>query len=110
MKKIVQTVEVPGQGLEALLGEQVTFFCLNYIYHGKLIGVNTNDVLLENSRCIWRWRGANTLNELARNGASRDEYTRITEPLDEVEILDVCQIVAVTPEAKENLSISRWLD
>lgn len=53
MKKIVQTVEVPGQGLEALLGEQVTFFCLNYIYHGKLVGVNTSDVLLENCFIVY---------------------------------------------------------
>lgn len=53
MKKIVQTVEVPGQGLEALLGEKVTFFCLNYIYHGKLIGVNTSDVLLEDAYLVY---------------------------------------------------------
>lgn len=57
MKKIVQTVEIPGQGLEALLGEQVTFFCLNYIYHGKLIGVNEKDVLLENAYLVFETGG-----------------------------------------------------
>lgn len=53
MKKIVQTVEVQGQGLEALLGEKVTFFCLNYIYHGKLVGVNTSDLLLEDAYIVY---------------------------------------------------------
>ena len=53
MKKIVQTVEVQGQGLEALLGEQVIFFCLNYNYYGKLIGVNTDDVLLEKAYVVY---------------------------------------------------------
>lgn len=53
MKKIVQTIEVSGQGLEALLGEQVTFFCLNYIYHGKLIGVNSTDILLEDAYLVF---------------------------------------------------------
>jgi len=53
MKKIVQTVEVQGQGLEALLGEQVTVFCLNYIYHGKLIGVNEHDILLEKCYLVY---------------------------------------------------------
>lgn len=53
MKKLVALQEVEGQGLEALLGEQVTLFCLNYIYHGKLIGVNTTDVLLEDAHIVY---------------------------------------------------------
>lgn len=53
MKKIVQTVEVQGQGLEALLGEKVTVFSLNYIYHGKLTGVNTTDILLEDAYIVY---------------------------------------------------------
>lgn len=36
MKKLMHVTEVDGEGIEALLGENVTFFCLNYIYHGKL--------------------------------------------------------------------------
>lgn len=31
MKKLVSVQEVEGQGLDALLGEEVTFFCMNYI-------------------------------------------------------------------------------
>ncbi len=53
MKKLVQAIEVNGEGLEALLGEKVTFFCLNYIYHGKLIGVNTNDLILEDAFVVY---------------------------------------------------------
>ncbi len=53
MKKLVQTIELEGQGLEALLGEEVTLFCMNYIYHGKLIGVNTTDVILENAFLVY---------------------------------------------------------
>ena len=45
MKKIV---EVSGEGLEGLMGEQVTLFCMNYFYTGKLTGVNDNDVQLQN--------------------------------------------------------------
>lgn len=53
MKKLVSVQEVSGEGLEALLGEQVTVFSLNYIYHGKLTGVNTNDILLENAYIVY---------------------------------------------------------
>lgn len=53
MKKLVKAIEVEGQGLEALLGEKVTLFCLNYIYHGTLTGVNTHDVILENAYIVY---------------------------------------------------------
>ena len=51
MKKIVQETE--GEGLEKLLGEKVTFFCLNYFYTGKMIGVDENFVLLEDPKIIY---------------------------------------------------------
>lgn len=53
MKKIVQTIEVDGQGMEALLGEKVTFFCLNYIIHGELVGVNATDVLIKDAYIVY---------------------------------------------------------
>lgn len=51
MKRIIQ--EVPGEGLESLLGKRVTFFCLNYIYTGDLTGVNETCVLLENPSIVY---------------------------------------------------------
>lgn len=51
MKKLIEQVE--GEGLEALLGERVTLFCLNYIYTGKLIGVNKQCVLLEDAGIVY---------------------------------------------------------
>jgi hypothetical protein len=59
VKKLVKVTEVEGEGTEALLGQQVTFFCLNYIYHGKLIGVNALDLILEDA-CIVYETGAFT--------------------------------------------------
>ena len=51
MRKIVE--EVSGEGLEKLLGEVVTLFCLNYIYTGKLLGVNASCVLLESASIVY---------------------------------------------------------
>lgn len=50
MKKIV---EVSGEGLEGLLGEKVTLFCLNYFYTGKLTGVNEHDVALTDPAIVY---------------------------------------------------------
>ena len=50
MKKIV---EVSDEGLEGLLGEVVTLFCVNYFYTGKLVGVNDTCVKLEDPSIIY---------------------------------------------------------
>lgn len=53
MKVLQEVVEVSGEGLESLIGKRVTLFCANYFYVGKLIGVNTNCVKLENPAIVY---------------------------------------------------------
>ena len=50
MKKLI---EVSDEGLEGLLGEVVTFLCMNYFYTGKLVGVNETCVKLESAKLIY---------------------------------------------------------
>ena len=67
MKKIV--TEVQGEGLEKLLGERVTLFCLNYIYTGVLSGVNDSCALLTDAAVVYetgpfgdkKWKDAQQL-------------------------------------------------
>ena len=67
MKKIVEEVE--GEGLVKLMGQRVTLFCVNYIYTGKLIGVNIDDVLLTDASIVYEtgaftnteWKDAQSL-------------------------------------------------
>ena len=51
MKKLIE--EVSGEGLESLMGERVTLFCMNYFYTGKLIGVNDTCVLLTEAAIVY---------------------------------------------------------
>ena len=51
MKKLIEEVE--GEGLEALLGEYVVIWATNYIYSGKLIGVNTDTILLTDAAVVY---------------------------------------------------------
>ena len=51
MKRLVE--EVSGEGLEALLGENVALWCECYIYAGKLVGVNEHDVLLDDAKVVY---------------------------------------------------------
>lgn len=51
MKKLIEKVE--NEGLISLMGQRVTFFCLNYIYTGKLTGVNGEFVKLEDAAIVY---------------------------------------------------------
>ena len=53
MKQLVQVKEVEGEGLVGLLGKEVTLFCANYIYAGKLVGVNDTFVKLEGAKIVY---------------------------------------------------------
>lgn len=50
MRKII---EVTGEGLEGCMGEQVLVWCANYIYTGKLLGVNEHDILLGGAEMVF---------------------------------------------------------
>lgn len=51
MKKLVE--EVNGEGLDKLIGERITLFCMNYIYTGRLSGVNETCVLLSDASIVY---------------------------------------------------------
>ena len=53
MKKVVRVEKVEGEGLMALMGEQVILLCVNYFYAGTLVGVNEKFVKLENSGIVY---------------------------------------------------------
>jgi hypothetical protein len=53
MRKIANVVEVEGEGLEALLEQRVTLYCMNYIYTGRLVGVNSTFVKLEDAEIVY---------------------------------------------------------
>ena len=39
--------------MKELLGKEVTLFGLNYIYHGKLIEIDGNDLILEDAAIVY---------------------------------------------------------
>jgi hypothetical protein len=56
MKKIVQVTEVDGEGLVGHLTDpptRLTFYCMNYIYTGDLVGVNDSEIKLDNAAIVY---------------------------------------------------------
>ena len=80
------------------------------VHFGEVVKIKKDRVTLKDARRIWRWRGANTLNELANGGASLTEFTRIADPVAEMIVIGAHEIIPVTKAAAKNLEVSRWLD
>lgn len=51
MKIVTETTT--NEGLESLLGQNVTLFCMNYIYTGTLVGVDDVQVKLDNAKIVY---------------------------------------------------------
>lgn len=51
MKCFRETKET--EGLESLLGKWITVWCLNYIYCGRLVGVNSTDIKLTEAHVVY---------------------------------------------------------
>lgn len=77
------------------------------VHCGYLQHRQGTEVTLRKARRIWRWGGAETLNELANYGASQ-EHTRISERVPEILLLDAVEIIPCQEAASADLRVSRW--
>jgi len=68
------------------------------VHAGTVRGVDGRSVLLEKARRIWRWKGAFTLSELSLTGPA--EGSRIAAEVATIEILDACEIILCSEEAR----------
>jgi len=77
------------------------------VHVGTLLESSGTAVLPGQSSRIWRWRGANTLDELSLYGAD-EGHTRISEPVARKMLTEAIEIIPCTEKAKANLGRPRW--
>lgn len=73
------------------------------VHVGYLKSQNGTEVELTEARRIWRWRGANTLNEMSLTGVNVKEYTRISEIVPEIKLTQAIEIIPVSVKAEKTL-------
>lgn len=69
MLKIVEVKEVACEGFDKLVGERITVYCGNYIYTGRLVGINKTCILLSEAAVVYetgpycekKWKDAQNL-------------------------------------------------
>ena len=107
-KKTAQKAAPRGKAPKAHGGKFVVVRTYSAGVHvGTLVSHNGLDVVLAGARRLWRWRGANSLHEVALRGVA-EEYTRLSEPVDEIALTEAVEVITCTPEARDNLVRSRW--
>lgn len=77
------------------------------VHVGRLKARNGREVDLVDARRVWRWKGANTLHELSQHGCD-EEYTRVSEPVPTITLLEAIEILPVSIKAQPSLTKSRW--
>lgn len=70
----VSVVEIESEGFIALLGKTITVFCANYIYTGKLEGVNTTCIKLSSPKVVFETGDFNEKNWKDAQALPNDLY------------------------------------
>lgn len=73
------------------------------VHFGELVKRDRKEVELKNAQRIWRWQGANTLNEIAEKGLPKNDYNRISEPVSSIILTEAIEVMSISEEAAKTL-------
>ena len=82
------------------------------VHYGTLVSEEKSEggyhVVLENSRRVWKWSGANSLSELATLGTSNPTDCQFSLQVRKIKLLAI-EIIYMTDEAIENMDeVKNW--
>lgn len=66
------------------------------VHIGELVSRTGTEVVLKNAVRLYRWRGANTLNEVANGDFTRTEYTKISKPTSSITLTQAIELIPVS--------------
>lgn len=77
--KVLETIREEAQeGFLALMGQTITLFCMNYIYTGKLVGVNDTQIKLESAKIVYETGPLNTKDWKDAQALPHPIYVRVS--------------------------------
>jgi len=79
------------------------------VHYGYLKSRKDTEVELVNARRLWYWKGACSLSQLATDGSKNPSECKFSVPVPMITVLEVCEILTVTNEAKKNIDgVPQW--
>ena len=80
------------------------------VFYGYITEKDGDEVTMKDVRCLWRWAGANSLNDLAAYGVKHPEECKFTNAHKSITILDVCEILPVSERAEKIIDqVPEWI-
>lgn len=73
------------------------------VFAGNLESRSGQEVVLTDARRLWYWAGAASLSQMAVSGTSRPKDCKFPVPVARVELLQVIEILDVTPEGESSI-------
>jgi hypothetical protein len=77
------------------------------VHFGELVARDGKEVVLGNARRLWRWYGANTLNEIAIRGVDVSR-SRASEAVPIIMLTETIEIIPLADAARANLESAKW--
>ena len=74
------------------------------VFAGLFVSRHGGDVVLRQARQIWHWAGVSSLSQLAMEGTSQPAQCKFTCPVDRVELLEVIELLDVSPKARASIA------
>ena len=79
------------------------------VYFGELVSCDKQEVEMKNVRNLWRWSGANTLLDLAENGAKNTSDCKFSNKVNSIILTDICEIVPCSNKAIKIIErVTEW--
>jgi hypothetical protein len=69
------------------------------VFFAEIVKRNGKEATLKNARRLWYWRGAASLSQLAQSGTSDPKGCKFPEPVTEIIVTEVIEILSVTEAA-----------
>ena len=80
------------------------------VHFGELVSRKGKEIVLRDARRIWRWRGANTLSEVATTGVepASSGWTRVSEPVSEITLTEAIEVIVMSTKAAVSCANAGW--
>jgi len=79
------------------------------VHAGEYVSHSGREVVLNNARRIWYWRGANCLNEIASCGCKKPKDCKISTPVSRITLMEACEIIECLPQGEKFLrEVVEW--
>lgn len=72
------------------------------VHFGELVSHEGTEVVLLNARRLWKWSGANTLNEVSQDGVDLSE-SKISKRVPSITLTEAIEIIPMSAKAAKEM-------